>query len=243
MPDLPETDAFGAMCLDYHEHGHSFEAVERDDGLLELPGGPELYFERPEEWEPLDCTAVEWADGHVLDVGCGPGRHALALQERGYDVTGIDLSPGALRVASDRGVEDARRCDVADVGEIDERFDAVVMLGQNFGLVGSADRAPDVLGALAAVTTDDAALIASSMDPTMTDRQVHLDYHELNRERGRLPGRVRIRTRYRQYVGEWHDYLHVAPETMRDLVADTVWTVERIEQDGAKYVARLEKST
>ncbi|MBX0295922.1 methyltransferase domain-containing protein [Halomicroarcula sp. F27] len=230
------------MCLDYHERGHSFEAVERDDGLLELPGGPELYFERPGEWEPLDRNAVEWAEGRVLDVGCGPGRHALALQERGHDVTGIDLSPGALRVARDRGVEDARKCDVADVEEMDERFDSAVMLGNNFGLVGSADRAPVVLGGLAAVTTDDATLVAASMDPTMTDRQVHLDYHERNRERGRLPGRVRIRTRYREYVGEWHDYLHAAPETMRELVGDTVWTVEGVEQDGPKYVARLEKS-
>lgn len=242
MSDLPETDAFGAMCLDYHERGDAFEAAERDDGLLELPGGPELYFERPAEWESLDRTAVEWAEGRVLDVGCGPGRHALALQERGHDVTGIDRSPGALRVARDRGVADARILDVADVGELNQRFDAVVMLGNNFGLVGSAERAPAVLGSLAAVTTDDATLVAASMDPTMTDREVHLDYHERNRERGRLPGRVRIRTRYREYVGEWHDYLHVAPETMRDLVADTVWSVEGVEQDGPKYVARLEKS-
>jgi len=26
----------------------------------------------------------------VLDICCGPGRHAAALSERGYDVTGID---------------------------------------------------------------------------------------------------------------------------------------------------------
>lgn len=35
----------------------------------------------------------------VLDVGCGGGRHAVLLQERGYDVTGIDLSPRLLRIA------------------------------------------------------------------------------------------------------------------------------------------------
>ncbi|QIO21337.1 class I SAM-dependent methyltransferase [Haloarcula sp. JP-L23] len=239
MAVLPESDAFGAMCRDYHEHGEAFEVVERDDGFLNLPGGPEVYFTTPDEWGDLDHTAVEWAEGHVLDVGCGPGRHALALQERGHDVTGIDRSPGALSVARDRGVTDARRCDVADAASLDEQFDSAVMLGNNFGLVQRAERAPEILGALADATTSDAALVASSMDPTMTDEQVHLDYHERNRENGRLPGRVRIRTRYRRYVGEWHDYLHVAPDTMRELVDDTPWTVVDVEQQGPHYVAKL----
>jgi len=239
--DLPESDAFGAMCRDYHEHGDAFEVIERDDGFVDSPAGPEVYFSTPEEWGDREQTAVEWADGRVLDVGCGPGRHALALQARGHDVTGIDLSPGAMAVARDRGVEDVRRCDVVDVAGLDATFDSAVMLGNNFGLVGSADRAPEVLGAIARATTGDATLVASSLDPLDTDDPAHLDYHERNRERGWLPGRLRIRTRYRRYTGDWHDYLHVAPETMRDLVADTVWSVAEVEREGPLYVARLEK--
>lgn len=37
----------------------------------------------------------------ILDVGCGAGAHALLLQERGYRVTGLDLSPRLLRIARD----------------------------------------------------------------------------------------------------------------------------------------------
>ncbi|MBX0322514.1 class I SAM-dependent methyltransferase [Halomicroarcula sp. F13] len=241
MADLPETDAFGAMCRDYHDHGDAFEVVERDDGFVDCPAGPEVYFSPPEEWDGREHTALAWAEGRVLDVGCGPGRHALELQRRGHDVTGIDLSPGAMAVARDRGVADVRECDVADADGLDEQFDTALMLGNNFGLVGSADRAPTVLGALADATTHDATLVASSLDPLDTDDPAHLDYHERNRERGWLPGRLRIRTRYRRYTGVWHDYLHVAPETMRELVADTVWSVAEVEREGALYVARLEK--
>ena len=38
----------------------------------------------------------------VLDVGCGPGRHALALIERGARVTGIDVSEEMVAAARER---------------------------------------------------------------------------------------------------------------------------------------------
>lgn len=36
---------------------------------------------------------------HVLDVGCGPGRDTAILSEKGFDVTGLDLSAGLLTEA------------------------------------------------------------------------------------------------------------------------------------------------
>src|SRR5262249_12683163 len=36
---------------------------------------------------------------HVLDLGCGTGRHARHLAGRGFDVTGIDLSAESLKRA------------------------------------------------------------------------------------------------------------------------------------------------
>jgi len=41
----------------------------------------------------------------VLDLCCGPGRHSLALAERGYAVTGVDRSPFLLEQARQRAAE------------------------------------------------------------------------------------------------------------------------------------------
>lgn len=43
--------------------------------------------------------------GPVLEIACGTGRIALALAERGLDITGIDLSDGMLTVARRKAAE------------------------------------------------------------------------------------------------------------------------------------------
>ncbi|AIA01943.1 class I SAM-dependent methyltransferase [Streptomyces noursei] len=40
--------------------------------------------------------------GRALDLGCGPGRNALHLAARGFEVDAVDLSPAALAWAEDR---------------------------------------------------------------------------------------------------------------------------------------------
>jgi len=57
----------------------------------------------------------------VLDAGCGTGEHALMLAERGFAVTGVDLSATAIGLArqkaADRGL--AADFEVADILGLD----------------------------------------------------------------------------------------------------------------------------
>ncbi len=41
-------------------------------------------------------------DAHILDVGCGRGRHAIELYRHGFTVTGIDLSHENIKYAKDK---------------------------------------------------------------------------------------------------------------------------------------------
>jgi SAM-dependent methyltransferase len=85
--------------------------------------------------------ALELAPGsRVLDVGCGPGRHARALGERGIDVTGIDLSPDFIELARQNAPDATFRVqDVRDLDDVAE-YDALYCLCQGgFGLLGGAD--------------------------------------------------------------------------------------------------------
>jgi SAM-dependent methyltransferase len=56
-----------------------------------------------ETWELLLGLLGDGA-GSLLDVGCGTGSYTAALAERGWDVTGADISEDMLRRAGARGV-------------------------------------------------------------------------------------------------------------------------------------------
>ncbi len=47
----------------------------------------------------LELLSVEPGD-HILDIGCGAGRHSVELARRGYQVTGVDISAGMLAQAA-----------------------------------------------------------------------------------------------------------------------------------------------
>jgi SAM-dependent methyltransferase len=82
----------------------------------------------------------------VLDLGCGTGGHAIPLCRRGYDVTGIDISPTMLDQA--RRKADAAGCkitlDQGDVRDVNVGgvFDAVISMFAVAGYqTGDADLA------------------------------------------------------------------------------------------------------
>ncbi len=74
----------------------------------------------------------------VLDVGCGPGRHARTLAERGLEVVGVDIAQAFIDLARADAPAGARfeRMDARSM-TFDAEFDAAISLCQGaFGLVG-----------------------------------------------------------------------------------------------------------
>lgn len=239
----PGQDAYGHAVLDWFEGRPATEIVERDDGLIMANRGPANYFDPIRRWPAPESRAMRFARGRVLDVGCGPGRVALHLQSRGLPVTAIDLSPLAIRVAKARGLHDARVMALDDIGPRLGRFDTVVMLGNNFGLLESAAGARRRLRALSAITSENARILAASLDPYRTDDPTHHAYHRRNRARGRMGGQIRLRIRHRKWATPWFDYLLVSAEEMDRLAASGGWRLSRVIADeGAYYVGVLTKA-
>ena len=107
-----EGDAFGHALLDHLDGCAGHELIERSDGYIEISADTETYFAELSDQQRL---VVDHAVGRVLDVGCGAGRYALYLQERGLQVIGIDVSPLAIEVCRRRGLRDARSRSVEEL--------------------------------------------------------------------------------------------------------------------------------
>ena len=123
-----------------------------------------------------------------------------------------------------------------------EKFDTIIMFGNNFGLFGSFQKAKTLLGKIHKITSPEAVIIAESNDPYKTSDPAHISYHKLNRRRGRMPGQLRIRIRFSMYVGEWFDYLLVSKGEMERILENTGWKIGQFVDSGkSSYVAIIEK--
>ena len=73
--------------------------------------------------------------GPALDIGCGPGRHVVALAERGVPALGIDITAAALAHARWPGAPVLERC-VFDRVPGTGRWRTALLLDGNIGIGG-----------------------------------------------------------------------------------------------------------
>lgn len=235
-----DQDAFGLVLSDLLAGRAARTVVERDDGYFDSEDSS-FYLRDVRRWPTVERQALRYVRGRVLDVGTGAGRVALELQRRGRRVVSIDVSPGAARVARKRGVKDVRTAQLEDLGDSLGRFDTVVMFGNNLGLLSSKTKARRILRHLHAVTTERGRIVGTNHDPHRTKDPVHRAYHRRNRTRGRMPGQVRLRLRYRHRTSPWMDWLFVSQRELEGLLHGTGWRLRRVLESDWGYAAVIEK--
>jgi SAM-dependent methyltransferase len=86
-----------------------------------------------------EAAVLARAKSPVLDVGCGPGRHAAALRRFGHRVLGIDSSSAAVRAARRRGAD---AINVSVFGPVPDSgtWGTALLLDGNIGIGGDPIR-------------------------------------------------------------------------------------------------------
>ena len=156
-------DLFGKAILDYQANNSSEDLIT-ETSISEADEMPVAYlFREYKEMPKLEQKALQLVKGKVLDGGCGAGSQALYLQEKGFEVTAIDLSENAIKACKLRGL---KNCKVSNVLDLDtsEKFDTVLLLMNGTGIFGKINTISTYLQKLKSLLNKDGQILIDSSD-------------------------------------------------------------------------------
>jgi len=177
-----KADVFGNSFLDFHRYGDA-DPMDYDVVTLEYHDAEQTpidyFFRSMDEMPNVELEALRLARGRVLDVGCGAGSHAIILQDKmGLDVTGLDLSEGAIKVARERGLRKALHGSIFDFKpgkgaptqgafwdkNTHAKYDTIMFLMNGVGLAGNAEGLDRLLQRARALLAPGGQILLDSTD-------------------------------------------------------------------------------
>ncbi len=235
------TDTFGNGLRNYLNGDLTPFTIRRDDGFVDKHDVG-VYFADYSEWQDFEKETLKHAQGRVLDIGAGAGRHTLYLQKKGFEVHAIDISPGAIEVMKQRGVKNVHLMDFRKLDFPENYFDSILIVFNYSALAYATEGTKEFLKTLYRLSTPKGRIITTIRDPYQTDIPEHLAYQERNKKAGKLAGQIKIRIEYKDEIGDWFELLMISSQELEALITETGWRILKIvEGKGENYGAVLEK--
>lgn len=229
-------DIIGTALLDYHQGNYS-EDILTETNISEEDALPLPYLFRSfKEMPEIEQKALQSAQGKILDVGCGAGSHSLYLQEKGFDVLGIDTSEGAVKVCKLRGLKNAKHIDLLQLEN--EKFETILMLMNGTGIFQNLENASKYLQHLKSLLNLKGQILIDSSD---------LQYMYDSTEEGGILvpgdcyyGELEFTMRYKGMESEPFEWLYLDEKLFENLCAENNLNFEVIARgDNFEYLGRV----
>ena len=233
-----KADPMGRAIADYHKDKKAsklrvFSPMFEED---EIP--LTTLFRNYKSMPEIERKALDMAKGKVLDVGAGSGCHSLFLQEKGLDVTAIDISPLSVETMKERGV---RKVLEQDFFTLEGQYNTILMLMNGIGIVGTLERLPEFFKQLDKILTPGGQVLCDSSDIS----------YVFETEDGiiELPddmtyyGELSFQMQYKDTIGEPFPWLYIDADTLRERAARNGYAVEVVaEGEHYDFLARITKT-
>ena len=208
-----------------------------EEDEMPLPTLFRTYDSMPE----IERKALDMARGKSLDVGAAAGCHSLVLQERGIDVTAIDISPLSVEAMKERGVRNVREQDFFELGsrqhvstQEDEQYDTILMLMNGIGIVGTLARMPAFFRLLDRILAPGGQVLCDSSDISYVFEgdMPEMDYY----------GEQSFRMQYKDTIGEPFPWLYIDADRLKQVAEENGYQAEVVaEGEHYDYLARITK--
>jgi SAM-dependent methyltransferase len=191
----------------------------------------DIYFRDEDDMPDIEWLAMNECRGTVLDIGAGAGSHALVLQERGFEVTALDISPMAGDVMTARGVQKVIKGDIFKYSE--QKFDTLLLLMNGIGLTGTLENLKVFLQHIKSLLTPGGQILFDSSD-------IAYLYEESGLPEKGYYGELSYQYQYNGQKTDWFNWLYVDEKTLEPIVNEAGFDMEVLLEDEFKqYLVRL----
>ena len=229
----------GRAIAEYH-HTKKAEKLRVFSPMFEEDEIPvTTLFRNYEDMPEIERAALNMAKGRTLDVGAGAGCHSLVLQQRGLDVTAIDISPLSVETMKERGIHKAKR---QDFFTLEEKFDTILMLMNGIGIVGSLERMPMFFTQLDKILAPGGLVLCDSSDISYVfeteDGIIELP------EDTAYYGELSFQIQYKDTVSKPFPWLYIDADTLKEEAARNGYYAEVVaEGEHYDYLARISRGS
>ena len=232
-----KADPMGRAIADYHKEKKAgklrvFSPMFEED---EIP--LTTLFRNYKSMPEIERKALDMAKGKVLDVGAGSGCHSLVLQEKGLDVTAIDISPLSVETMKERGVWKVFE---QDFFTLEGQYDTILMLMNGIGIVGTLERLPEFFKQLDKILAHGGQVLCDSSDISYVF-ETEDGIIELSDDMTYY-GELSFQMQYKDTIGEPFPWLYIDADTLRERAARNGYAVEVVaEGEHYDFLARIAK--
>jgi len=155
-------DPIGQAVLD-HFNGIDTESIIVKMDIAEDEELSPSYFFRTFDMMPVqEQEALKRCSGKILDIGAGAGVHSLWLQDHGFEVDALDISPLSCETMRKRGIKNVLLKDINMLK--DQKYDTILLLMNGAGVAQTLSGLETLLLHLKTLLNPGGKILADSSD-------------------------------------------------------------------------------
>ncbi|MBN1924993.1 MAG: SAM-dependent methyltransferase [Prolixibacteraceae bacterium] len=222
----PEYDPLGFAIFNYYRNKDNTPVLVTSKIVEDEALPPDYFFREYADMPLLERIALKKCRGKILDIGAGAGCHSLFLQNKGYDITSLELSMMCCEVISGRGINKVVNRDIFDFDG--DRFDTLLLLMNGVGIAGTLDGLKELLKQLKKLLNPGASILLDSSD---------LIYLHMNKS-GELEfdinssnyyGEIEYQLKYKEIIGEPFSWLFIDNVLLSEIAEECGFVTKVIE--------------
>ncbi|MGB1003693.1 MAG: class I SAM-dependent methyltransferase [Salibacteraceae bacterium] len=229
-------DIYGKALLKYLDNPGKQEIIVHSD-IAETEAYPlSWFFRQVEDFPELEKMALDLCKGKILDVGAGTGIHSKELQNRGFDITAIDISEGAIQCMKKQGLKKALKMDFYELEN--QHYDTLLMLMNGFGVMGKIKNVPQFFEKVDSLLSPEGQVIVDSSD--LLHLYMEEDGSVLIDLNGAYYGEVEYQMEFENQKGYPFDWLFIDFGSLQEEANKAGFSAVKIfEEESQQYLAKI----